>query len=191
MHDAHFTGPGGRGRCHCLYIRAPVRQFFAVRTLEHTTLIIPSLNPGAWAQGAVREEELSPISIAMLIPSLAAIPDGMAGSPRPLRECTCGSQRSFASSAWFGSGLESERRSLCVRNQDTDRGGASNWQGRRSCMRAESIPASRGQRSFFGPWSAIGPEALPVTNLKGLVSRSASSDILSTAYEWWANYVVG
>ena len=38
----------------------------------------------------------------------------MVRSPLPLRGCTCGSRRSFASSAWSGSGLGNERQSLEV-----------------------------------------------------------------------------
>lgn len=43
---------------------------------------------------------------------LVCVPGGMAETPLPSQGCICGSLRSFASNALFGSGWGSEHRSL-------------------------------------------------------------------------------
>ena len=105
-HCIAFTSRASLGRCRPLYFVLVILSsncMLHVQWIQHTTLIVPPLHPGTWAQRLEGEEELlCLISHGPLHPSqldVLRIPVGMVESPRHAREHTCGSRRSSASSA--------------------------------------------------------------------------------------------
>ena len=85
-----------------------------------TSLLIPSRVPAARAQRPVGKPELQPHIFSFdASPRLreGGKPDGTGRSPRPWPERTCGSRRSFASSAWSGWCWGNGRRHLGWRSE--------------------------------------------------------------------------
>ena len=98
-----FT-PDGQGSCQPLLNQLVTLPCRSTARYMLTSLLIPSRVPAARAQRSVGKPELHQIFSFHASPRLreGGKPDGTGQSPRPWPERTCGSRRSFASSAWSG-----------------------------------------------------------------------------------------